>query len=174
MKETYWGYWLVLLGVFIVVVMMLVQSASTTNTQDYYQLKEVANAAVYDAIDTSYYSQFGEIRINKELFVANFIKRFAQTVSLTDSYQIDFYDLYESPPKVSVKVSTKTGSFMIADEQTSLDVVNSIDLIVELGGSALYCTDEDGNIKRECPYDESSDPDKYPSVLKQNKCWYYN
>ena len=165
MKEAYWGYWLVLLGVFIVVVMMLVQSASTTNTQDYYELKEVANAAIYDAVDMSYYSQFGEIRINKELFVANFIKRFAQTVSLTDSYRIDFYDLYESPPKVSVKVTTETGSFMIADESTSLDVVNSIDLIVELGGDASYCENGDRN----CVYNSPGE-----NVLSQDKCWYYS
>lgn len=38
MKESYWGYWLVLLGIFIVVVMMLANDATTTNTQDYYQL----------------------------------------------------------------------------------------------------------------------------------------
>ena len=160
MKEAYWGYWLILLGVFIVVVMMLVQSASTTNTQDYYELKEVANAAVYDSIDGSYYSQFGEIRINKELFVANFIKRFAQTVSLTNSYRIDFYDLYESPPKVSVKVSTDTGSFMIADNQTSLDIVNSIDLIVEIPIDPTYILDKD-------------DPESSSEVLVQKKCWYY-
>ena len=164
MKEAYWGYWLVLLGVFIVVVVMLVQSASTTNTQDYYQLKEVANAAIYDAVDMAYYSEFGEVRINKELFVANFIKRFAQTVSLTDTYTISFYDLYESPPKVSVKVTTDSGKFMIADEQTSFKVTNSIDLIVELGGDPSYCEDD-----RNCQYDGGN-----PDIVTQNKCWYYN
>jgi len=169
MKEAYWGYWLVLLGVFIVVVMMLVQSASTTNTEDYYQLKEVANAAIYDAVDNSYYSQFGEVRINKELFVANFIKRFAQTVSLTDTYTISFYDLYESPPKVSVKVTTDSGSFMIADEQTQFNVTNSIDLIVELGGDASYCSTGDGNYDRNGQFSGNC-----PNVITQNKCWYYN
>jgi len=51
MKESYWGYWLIILDIFIVVIMMLTNNATTTNTQDYYQLKEVANSAIYDAID---------------------------------------------------------------------------------------------------------------------------
>ena len=135
MKETYWGYWLIVLGVFIVVVMLLTQDATTTNTQDYYQLKEVANAAIYDAMDYSYYTQTGQVRIMKEIFVENFIRRFVQTAGTTDTYQIDFFDLYESPPKVSVKISSKTNSFMIAKSSTSLDVVNSIDLIVSFDGS---------------------------------------
>ena len=92
MKESYWGYWLILLGIFIIVVMMLVQSASTTNTQDYYQLKEVANSALFDSVDSSYYQETGDIRIKKELFVANFLKRFAQTVSLSDTYQLKTHE----------------------------------------------------------------------------------
>ena len=139
MKESYWGYWFIILGIFIASVMMLTNDATTSNTEDYYQLKEVANSAIYDAIDYAYYSQTGQIRMIKEVFVENFIRRFAETVSVTDSYKIDFYDLYESPPKVSVKVSTKTAGFIIGRDvetpeqsaMTSLDVVNSIDLIVE-------------------------------------------
>ena len=77
MKESYWGYWIVLLGIFIVVVMLFTQNATTTNTQDYYQLKEVANSALYDAIDYSYYAKTQQIRIMKEVFVENFIRRFA-------------------------------------------------------------------------------------------------
>ena len=42
MKESYWGYWLVILGIFIIVVMMLTQDATTISSQDYYQLKEAA------------------------------------------------------------------------------------------------------------------------------------
>ena len=140
MKESCWGYWLILLGVFVMVVLLLVQDATTTNSQDYYLLKEVANSAIYDAVDYSYYAQTGQIRIMKEIFVENFLRRFAQTVSLTDTYQIDFYDLYESPPKVSIKIATTTAGFVVGRDSsnvdpneavTQLDVVNSIDLIVE-------------------------------------------
>lgn len=139
MKESYWGYWLILLGVFIVVVMMLANDATTTNTQDYYQLKEVANSAIYDSIDYSYYAQTRQIRILKEVFVENFLRRFAETVNITDTYNVEFYDLYESPPKVSVKISTTTAGFVVGRDVdtptesavTKLDVVNSIDLVVE-------------------------------------------
>lgn len=149
MKEAYWGYWLVLLGIFVVVVMMLASDATTTNTQDYYQLKEVANSALYDSIDYAYYSQTKQVRILKEVFVENFIRRFAETVSMSDTYKVDFYDLYESPPKVSVKISTKTSSFKVGrdaasadgtdDGFTSLDVVNSINLILEFNETDRNC-----------------------------------
>mgnify|MGYP004473248169 CR=1 FL=1 len=151
MKESYWGYWIILLGIFIVVVMLLTQNATTSNTQDYYQLKEVANSAIYDSIDYAYYAKTTQIRIMKEVFVENFIRRFAETVGTTDSYQIDFYDLYESPPKVSVKVSSKTANFIVANDNTSLDVVNSIDLIVEFGDKGT----ENGDTPDGCDYYKS-------------------
>jgi hypothetical protein len=141
MKESYWGYWLVIFGIFIVVLLMLTNDATTTNTEDYYQLKEVANSAIYDSIDYTYYTKTQQIRMLKEVFVENFLRRFAETVSASDTYTVEFYDLYEAPPKVSVKISTSTAKFLVGDErakrakgespQTSLDVVNSIDLIVE-------------------------------------------
>ena len=131
MKESYWGYWFILMGVFIIVVMMFTQDATTSTTQDYYQLKEVANSAIYDSIDYAYYSQTKQVRMLKEVFVENFIRRFSETASMTDTYRIDFFDLYESPPKVSVKVTSATGDYNIAKENTAVDVVNSIDIIVE-------------------------------------------
>lgn len=149
MKESYWGYWLILLGVFIVVVMMLANDATTTNTEDYYQLKEVANSAIYDSIDYSYYAQTRQIRILKEVFVENFLRRFAETVNITDTYKVEFYDLYESPPKVSIKISTTTAGFVVGRDKyespedtgvTQLDVVNSIDLIVEFDTNDPECS----------------------------------
>lgn len=146
MKESYWGYWLILLGVFIVTVMMLANDATTTNTEDYYQLKEVANSAIYDSIDYSYYAQTRQIRILKEVFVENFLRRFAETVNVTDTYNVEFYDLYESPPKVSVKISTSTAGFIVGRDAgtekavTQLDVVNSIDLVVEFESNTRNCT----------------------------------
>ncbi|MGN1337265.1 MAG: DUF5411 family protein [Candidatus Coprovivens sp.] len=136
MKESYWGYWLVILGIFIIVVMMLTQDATTISSQDYYQLKEVANAAILDSIDYNYYAETYDIRMHKEIFVANFMKRFAQSVDMTNTYRIDFVDLYESPPKVSIKISTKSNSFVVAGagDITDLDVTNSIDLIVQYDG----------------------------------------
>ncbi len=135
MKESYWGYWLIILGIFIIVVMMLTQDATTISSQDYYQLKEAANSAVLDSIDYDYYATTYDIRMHKEIFVANFLKRFSQSVDMTNTYKIDFIDLYESPPKVSVRVSTKSNSFLVGKQgdQTDLDVTNNIDLIVQYG-----------------------------------------
>ncbi len=171
MKESYWGYWFIILGIFIASVMMLTNDATTSNTQDYYQLKEVANSALYDAIDYRYYAQTGQIRILKEVFVENFIRRFAETVSVTDSYNVQFYDLYESPPKVSVKISTTTAGFIIGRDteatagehaMTDLDVVNSIDLIVEFDAANIVC--ENGKCTSDKMYSENgSFCDYYPA-----------
>ena len=177
MKESYWGYWLIILGIFIVVIMSLTNSATTTNTQDYYQLKEVANSAIYDAIDYSYFTKTAQIRIYKEVFVENFLRRFAETITPTESYKIEFFNLFEAPPKVSVKVSTETGGFLIGrdtggnnsntksggvfkddetemvDEDnatTSLDIVNSIDLIIEFDTAAKPSDRNDEYSS--CPY----------------------
>lgn len=168
MKESYWGYWFIILGIFIASVMMLTNDATTSNTQDYYQLKEVANSALYDAIDYRYYAQTGQIRILKEVFVENFLRRFAETVSVTDSYNVQFYDLYESPPKVSVKISTTTAGFIIgrdvdsADSKamTNLDVVNSIDLIVEFDSVNIEC--KDGTCTTDKMASDGSYCDYYP------------
>ena len=179
MKESYWGYWLIVLGIFIVVIMSLTNSATTTNTQDYYQLKEVANSALYDAIDYSYFTKTKQVRIYKEVFVENFLRRFAETITPTESYKIEFFDLFEAPPKVSVKVSTETAGFligrdttsnnkdtkdedvfkdddteMVSDENgtTSLDIVNSIDLIIEFDTSKGPLSEGGPNTDNSCAY----------------------
>lgn len=151
MKESYWGYWLVILGIFIVVVMLLTQDATTLSTQDYYQLKEVANSSIHDSIDYAYFTQTHEVRMLKEVFVENFLRRFAQGVDMTNTYQVDFFDLYESPPKVSIKITTKSNNVIVANTNTSLDVVNNIDLIVEFNESDSIPSG-DGSPMTACSY----------------------
>ena len=82
MKNAYWAYWLILLGMVIVVIMLLVQNLTTTSTQDYYLIKEITEASLVDAVDYSYYRDYGEIKINKEKFYESFLRRFAETASL--------------------------------------------------------------------------------------------
>ena len=94
MSESYWGYWLILLGIFVIVIMMLINSVTTTTTKDYYQIKEVTQAAMIDAVDYGYYRDYGELRINKEKFVENFLRRFSETVNINKTYQVDFYAIY--------------------------------------------------------------------------------
>ncbi len=132
MKESLWGYWLIVLGIFVIIIMMLVQDFTTTNTQDYYLLKEVTEASMIDAVDYAYYREHGEVKINKEKFVENFLRRFSETMNINKTYHIDFYGIYESPPKVSVKISTTSNTFTVAGDQTSFDIVNKLDAILEL------------------------------------------
>jgi len=146
MKESFWGYWLIVLGIFVIIIMMLIQNYTTTNTQDYYLLKEATEGAMIDAIDYAYYRKYGELRINKEKFVENFLRRFAETVNVTKTYRFDFYGIYEAPPKASVKISTTTNTFTIAGDTTSFDIVNKIDAILEMQiGNGTY--EDDYNIK---------------------------
>ena len=133
MKDSYWGYWLIVLGIAIVVVMLLINNITTTSSEDYYLIKEIAQASMVDAVDYAYYRQYSEVRIHKEKFVESFVRRFAESVSLSNTYKIEFYDLYEAPPKVSVRVSSSTNTYNIFGDATNFDVVEKIDAILELG-----------------------------------------
>ena len=133
MKATLWGYWLIVLGLFIIVVMMLLQNYTTTSEQDQYLLREVTEAAMVDAVDWAHYRKYGEVRIIKEKFVEVFVRRFSETVNINKRYNLKFYDIYEAPPKVSVKVTTVTDSYNImGDANTNLQVVNKIDSVLEV------------------------------------------
>lgn len=132
MKESYWGYWLVILGIFVITVLMLIQNVTSTNTQDYYLVKEITEAAMVDAVDYGYYRQYGEVRISKEKFIESFLRRFAESASLSTTYKIQFYDIYEVPPKVSVKVSSSSKTFNVFGDTSSFDIVNRIDEVLEL------------------------------------------
>lgn len=133
MKDTFWGYWLIVLGIAIVVVMLLINNITTTSSEDYYLIKEIAQAAMVDSVDYAYYRQYSELRIHKEKFVENFVRRFAESVSLSNTYKIEFYDIYEAPPKVSVRVSSSSDTFNIFGDATSFDVVEKVDAILEVG-----------------------------------------
>ena len=132
MKEVYWGYWLIVLGVFITIVMMMISNVTTSDTQDYYLIKEVTEAAMLDAVDLAIYRETGELKMNQEKFVESFLRRFSENVSITKTYNVDFYDIIEQPPKVSVKVSGTSSTFTIAGDSENFDIVNKVDAILEL------------------------------------------
>lgn len=133
MKESYWGYWLIVLGIFVIVVMMLISNLTSTNTQDYYLIKEITQASMLDSVDYAYYREYEEVKINKEKFVESFIRRFADSATLSSTYEVSFYEIYEAPPKVSVKVSSSSNTFNIAGDAESFDIVNKLDAILEMG-----------------------------------------
>ncbi len=138
MKNAFWGYWLILLGIAIVVIMLLVQNLLTSGTQDYYLIKEIAEASMVDAVDYTYYRNYGEIRINKEKFYESFLRRFSETANLNTTYTVSFYGVYEAPPKVSVEIKSKSASFTVSRDSTQFDMVERIDAILE--GNQLNST----------------------------------
>ena len=151
MSNSYWGYWLIVLGIFIIGVMMFSQDVTTTSTKDYYQIKEAGSSAMVDAIDYSFYSQTGMIRMHKEVFIENFIRRFANNTNGLKTYKVEFYDLYEFPPKASVKITTNSGGYIIANQNNSTDIVSSVDLILEYSQSNNP-NDPNQNGDLECEY----------------------
>lgn len=148
MKESYWGYWLVMLGILVIGVMLLISSTTTGTTQDYYELKETASASIIDAVDYSYYRLYGDLKISKEKFIENFIRRFSESATMTKEYNISFYDIHEVPPKVSVKISSVSNSVNVANTANSFDLVNKIDMIL-VGGAENQdsSSDSDSGIK---------------------------
>ena len=131
MKNAFLAYWLILLGTVIVVIMMLVQNLTTSSTQDYFLVKELTEASMIDAVDYSYYRKYGEIKINKEKFFESFFRRFAETASLNTTYTVSFYGVYEAPPKASVEIKSKSNTFTVLGDATTIDMVERIDSVLE-------------------------------------------
>lgn len=174
MKESYWGYWLIVLGVFVVVVLLLVQNVTSSNTQDYYLIKSISESAMIDAVDYGYYMEYGELKINKEKFYESFLRRFAEEASVATTYDIKFADIYEAPPKVGVEVSSKSNTFTLISDSDSFDIVNRVDGILELNGTVpekkanelISNTDEEPIVKQTNKSSSSSVLSATPDNLK--------
>lgn len=131
MKESFWGYLVILMGVISIAFIFFFQRVTNTDEHNYHLLKEVTEAAMFDSVNIGEYRATGAIRIDREKFVENFIRRFAQSASLARTYEIKIYDVNETPPKVSIEVkSTEVGN-VTGDEQINFDIVNRLDAILE-------------------------------------------
>lgn len=137
-----WAYSIVsvlILCLFSMFALFFFEEATISNEQDYYLMKENVEAAMFDSVDIAYYRDTGKIKISKEKFVENFIRRFAENGKL-GTYKIDYYDIMEEPPKVTVKITDRTDSYNIYtnmtgntnnNNSTSVNVVNDISGIIE-------------------------------------------
>lgn len=85
---------------------------------------------MYDAVDLAAYKRDGTIRIDREKFVENFVRRFAEGANLAQNYKIEIFDVSETPPKVSIRVSSKLAS-NVTNEIIEFDIVNKLDAILE-------------------------------------------
>lgn len=124
MKESYWLYFFIVVGIFGVVLINFVGNLNTSNEQNYYLLKETTEAAMIDAVDLRAYREGigydgitmdtdpesmhcitgvpGTIRIVKEKFVESLIRRFAENAELSKKYKLTIKDIDECPPKVTI------------------------------------------------------------------------
>ena len=130
MKESFWGIMVIMLVVVSIAFIYFFQTLTSTDEQNYALLKEITESAMYDSVDYAEYQSTGNVRINREKFVENFVRRFAESVSLGNTYVIDIYDVNETPPKVSLKVSSKLNS-NVTGEIIEFDIVNKLDAILE-------------------------------------------
>ena len=131
MKETMWAWFVVVVGIVCLTAVFFFQRIVNTSEHNYYILKEVTEASMWDAVDLGYYRKTdGDIKIIKEKFVESFIRRFAQSAYLSRKYLIDVYDVNEVPPKVSIKVSSMESGAVINDVY-NFDIVNKLDAIFE-------------------------------------------
>ena len=131
MKESFWGYLVILMGVISIAFIFFFQRVTNTDELNYHLLKEVTEAAMFDSVNIGEYRATGAIRIDREKFVENFIRRFAQSASLARTYEIKIYDVNETPPKVSIEVKSTEAGNVTGDEQINFDIVNRLDAILE-------------------------------------------
>lgn len=131
MKESFWGLFIVGLGVTAIAFIYVFQNITNTDEHNYNLLKETTEAAMIDAFDLASYRYDGTIRIDREKFVENFLRRFAENANLARTYNIEIYDVNEEPPKVSIKVSSGEVS-NITNDVMEFNIVNQLDAILEV------------------------------------------
>src|SRR5574344_1683306 len=109
MRESFWGVFVITTGVILIGFIYFFQNVTNTDEHNYTMIKEITEDAMIDAFDIAAYRKDETIKINREKFVENFIRRFAENAQLSNTYEINFYDVVETPPKVSLEVKTKKG-----------------------------------------------------------------
>lgn len=131
MKESFWGLFIVGVGIFMIFFIYFFQSLTNTDEHNYALLKETTEAAMYDAFDLAAYRATGDIRIIGEKFTESFVRRFAENANLSRKYVVEILDISEEPPKVSVRVSS-TEKSNVTGEIINFDISNSLDAILEV------------------------------------------
>lgn len=77
-----------------------------------------------------------EIKLNKDVFMESFLRRFAANINNNKSYQVTIQEVIEYPPKVSVRIDTfntynSTGSTTLEFDEGDFNIRNQIDAIFE-------------------------------------------
>ena len=130
MKESIWGYMIIVLGVLAIGVIWFMANVTRTDQHNFYLLRETVEASMLDAVDLSIYRETGEIEINETMFIESFLRRFANNADLSNTYVIEIYDISTKPPKVSMRISSATTNSSTG-EIIEFDMINNIDAILE-------------------------------------------
>ncbi|MCI5879795.1 MAG: DUF5411 family protein [Bacillales bacterium] len=129
MKESMWGIAIIAAGAIGIALIMLFQNITNKDSSDLTLLRESAKAAMYDAVDLAAYRKDGVIRIDREKFVENFVRRFADSAA-SATYEIEIYDVNELPPKVSIQVTSKVTGGAFGKNET-YEITQTLDAILE-------------------------------------------
>ncbi len=117
MQQSFWGVFVVVMGILTITFIYIFQSLTISGEHNYNLLKEVTEAAMIDAVDLAAYRDKEVIRIDREKFVENFVRRFAENASLSRTYVVKIFDVVEEPPKVTIEISSSeqgsTGSEVV-------------------------------------------------------------
>lgn len=139
MKWSFASLGLIMLGLFGFLIIILFNEITVSNEQDYYTLKDAAEASLIEAVDVAYYRLTGEIKISQEKFVENFTRRFTETSTFGQgNYKIEYYQISESPPKVSLRIVDATNSYNIYNtysvdvDATQIDIVNELSAVLDV------------------------------------------
>ena len=147
MKYSFWGFGMIMLGLFGLVFLVMFESITINNESEYYVLKEAMEASMLESVDFACY-RIGtdsenpddgcgddDVKIIEQKFVENFTSRFAASISGDVSqYKIQFYDIIEKPPKATVVISGKTQEYVLSTKGNgnSFELVNDLNGILEL------------------------------------------
>lgn len=173
MKWSFATVGVITLGIIGVAIIMLFQQITTNNENDYYLLKEVTEAAMIDAIDIPYYRETGNLKIVTEKFVENFTRRFAEsTIFVTNDYKINFYDIIETPPKVSIIIDTGLGEYTINGNSDEYNIANKLDAILEYTGESTFVSST--NSKYNNPYVNNTITKSYYAMSSVNSNGNFN
>ena len=132
MKWSFYSAGMVMFGLVGMGIIVLFIQLTVNSDEEYYLLKEVTEASMMDSIDITYYRNTGNIKIIKEKFAESFFRRFAQsTNNNANSYQIKISNIVESPPKVSVEITSELGKSTIFKSRDDYNVYSDLDAIIE-------------------------------------------
>ena len=151
MKYAFWGFGLLMAGIFGLMFIVMFESITVNNESEYYNLKEAMEASMIESIDLACFRNSnvsndtievkdkrdvgcnGTIKIVEQKFVENFTRRFVASISGdAASYQLEFLDIIEAPPKASVVIRANTQDYnFLGATNSSFKIVNDLSGIIE-------------------------------------------